>query len=309
MRVSTRFRRLEIAATRVPPRARLTVPDRDPRDRDPRPQALVVQQTALGGTSPRGGCASQSRDQRRRASLVAADAAGAFFHERDFSRASPCVASVAPPPKSAPPLLRHTRWTETEVFAPTKCGKLRRRRGGGGDENRDPRGAAGGGGGAPWGSGDGAFGAGEPADGAGADGSDGVFGSGDDGGGGGGSNWGDGGGGGGGDGHDEINRWIDGEFVPGGGNLMWAWHAACGVALAGSVQHAVDAALAEHRRGEADPAAAPAVVKAVASAKVLPGASSAALERLAAARAGACLASIASAHALKAAQPKLSMSA
>ena len=75
------------------------------------------------------------------------------------------------------------------------------------------------------------------------------------------------------------------------------------------MQHAVDAALAEHRRGEADPAAAPAVVKAVASAKVLPGASSAALERLAAARAGACLASIASAHALKAAQPKLSMSA
>ena len=308
MRVSTRFRRLEIAATRVPPRARLTVPDRDPRARDPRPQALVVQQTALGGTSPRGGCASQSRDQRRRASLVAADAAGALFHERDFSRASPCVASVAPPPKSAPPLLRHTRWTETEVFAPTKCGKLRRRRGGGGDENRDPRGAAGGGGGAPWGSGDGAFGAGEPADGAGADGSDGVFGSGDDGGGGGGSNWGDGGGGGGGDGHDEINRWIDGGFVPGGGNLMWAWHAACGVALAGSVQHAVDAALAEHRRGEADPAAAPAVVSAVASAKVLPGASSAALERLAAARAGACLASIASAHALRQ-QPKLSMSA
>ena len=151
-------------------------------------------------------------------------------------------------------------------------------------------------------------GAGEPADGAGADGSDGVFGSGDDGGGGGGSNWGDGGGGGGGDGHDEINRWIDGEFVPGGGNLMWAWHAACGVALAGSVQHAVDAALAEHRRGEADPAAAPAVVSAVASAKVLPGASSAALERLAAARAGACLASIASAHALRQ-QPKLSMSA
>ena len=239
MRVSTRF---EIAATRVPPRARLTVPARDPRDRDPRPQALVVQQTALGGTSPRGGCASQSRDQRRRASLVAADAAGALFHERDFSRASPCVASVAPPPKSAPPLLRHTRWTETEVFAPTKCGKLRRRRGGGGD------------------------------------------------------------------GHDEINRWIDGEFVPGGGNLMWAWHAACGVALAGSVQHAVDAALAEHRRGEADPAAAPAVVSAVASAKVLPGASSAALERLAAARAGACLASIASAHALRQ-QPKLSMSA
>ena len=37
--------------------------------------------------------------------------------------------------------------------------------------------------------------------------------------------------------------------------------------------------------GEADPAAAPAVVSAVASAKVLPGASSAALERLAAARA------------------------
>ena len=193
MRVSTRFRRLEIAATRVPPRARLTVPDRDPRDRDPRPQALVVQQTALGGTSPRGGCASQSRDQRRRASLVAADAAGAFFHERDFSRASPCVASVAPPPKSAPPLLRHTRWTETEVFAPTKCGKLRRRRGGGGDENRDPRGAAGGGGGAPWGRrrrlrrrrarGR-----------AGADGSNGVFGSGDDGGGGGGSNWGGAGG-------------------------------------------------------------------------------------------------------------------
>ena len=161
MRVSTRFRPV---ATRVPPRARLTVPDRDPRDRDPRPQALVVQQTALGGTSPRGGCASQSRDQRRRASLVAADAAGALFHERDFSRASPCVASVAPPPKSAPPLLRHTRWTETEVFAPTKCGKLRRRRGGGGDENRDPRGAAGGGGGAPWGS---TLRAGEPADGAG----------------------------------------------------------------------------------------------------------------------------------------------
>ena len=303
MRVSTRFRRLEIAATRVPPRVRLNVPARNPRDRDPRPQVLAVQQTALGGTSPRGGCASQSRDQRRHASLVAAGAAGTLFP------ASPCVASVAPPPKSAPPILRHTRWTETEVFAPTKCGKLRRRRGGGGDENRDPWGAAGGGGGAPWGSGDGDFGAGEPADGAGADGSDGVFGSGDDGGAGGGSNWGGGGGGGGGDdGHDEINRWIDGEFVPGGGNLMWAWHTACGVALAGSVQHAVDAALAEHRRGEADPAAAAAAVSAVASAKVLPGASSAALERLAAARAGACLASIASAHALRQ-QPKLSMSA
>jgi len=303
MRVSTRFRRLEIAATRVPPRIRLNVPARNPRDRDPRPQALAVHQTALGGTSPRGGCASQSRDQRRHASLVAAGAAGTLFP------ASPCVASVAPPPKSAPPILRHTRWTETEVFAPTKCGKLRRRRGGGGDENRDPWGAAGGGGGAPWGSGDDAFGAGEPADGAGADGSDGVFGSGDDGGGGGGSNWGGGGGGGGGDdGHDEINRWIDGEFVPGGGNLMWAWHTACGVALAGSVQRAVDAALAEHRRGDADPAAAAAAVSAVASAKVLPGASSAALERLAAARAGACLASIASAHALRQ-QPKLSMSA
>ena len=110
-------------------------------------------------------------------------------------------------------------------------------------------------------------------------------------------------------GHDEINRWIDGEFVPGGGNLMWAWHAACGVALA-----LVGAARGRRRagrapEGEADPAAAPAVVKAVASAKVLPGASSAALERLAAARAGACLASIASAHGLKAAQPKLSMSA
>ena len=40
------------------------------------------------------------------------------------------------------------------------------------------------------------------------------------------------------DGRDESDRWIDGEFVPGGGNLMWAWHTACGVALAGSVQHA-----------------------------------------------------------------------
>ena len=303
MRVSTRFRRLEIAATRVPPRVRLNVPARNPRDRDPRPQVLAVQQTALGGTSPRGGCASQSRDQRRRASLVAAGAAGTLFP------ASPCVASVAPPPKSAPPILRHTRWTETEVFAPTKCGKLRRRRGGGGDENRDPRGAAGGGGGAPWGSGDGAFGAGEPADGAGADGSDGVFGSGDDGGDGGGSNWGGGGGGGGGDdGHDEINRWIDGEFVPGGGNLMWAWHTACGVALAGSVQHAVDAALADRRRGDADSAVAASCASAVASATVLPGASSAALEQLTAARAGMCLASISSAHALRQ-QPKLSMSA
>ena len=289
----------------VSPRARLTVrrPHQTPPDRK-HEQALAVQQTALGGTSPRGPV-SQSRDRRGRASLAAAGAAGALISHS----ASPCVASVAPPPKSAPPILRHTRWTETEVFAPTKCGKLRRRRGGGGDENRDPRGAAGGGGGAPWGSGDGAFGAGEPADGAGADGSDGVFGSGDDGGDGGGSNWGGGGGGGGGDdGHDEINRWIDGEFVPGGGNLMWAWHTACGVALAGSVQHAVDAALADRRRGDADSAVAASCASAVASATVLPGASSAALEQLTAARAGMCLASISSAHALRQ-QPKLSMSA
>jgi hypothetical protein len=261
---------------------------------------LAVQQTALGGTSPRGR-ASQSRDRRRRlegqARLVAAGAAGAAV-------ASPCVASVAPPPKSAPPIVRHTSWTETEVFAPTKCGKLRRRKGGGGDENRDPRDSSGGDG-ARWDKGDGAFGPGEPecpSDGGGADGSDGVFGSGDEGGGGG-SNWGSGGGGGGGgggDGHDEINRWIDGEFVPNDGNLMWAWHTACGVALAGSVQHAVDAALAERRR----PCVEPLPLDPAAAACV----SSAALERLTAARAGMCLASITSAHALRQ-QPKLSMSA
>jgi len=263
-------------------------------------KALAVQQTALGGTSPRGR-ASQSRDRRRRlegqARLVAAGAAGAAV-------ASPCVASVAPPPKSAPPIVRHTSWTETEVFAPTKCGKLRRRKGGGGDENRDPRDSSGGDG-ARWDKGDGAFGPGEPecpSDGGGADGSDGVFGSGDEGGGGG-SNWGSGGGGGGGgggDGHDEINRWIDGEFVPNDGNLMWAWHTACGVALAGSVQHAVDAALAERRR----PCVEPLPLDPAAAACV----SSAALERLTAARAGMCLASITSAHALRQ-QPKLSMSA
>ena len=291
---------------RVSPRARLTILCPRSPTKPTNNQALAVQQTALGAASP-GSRASQSRDRRARASLAAAGAAGALGSHP----ASPCVASVAPPPKSAPPIVRHTRWTETEVFAPTKCGKLRRRKGGGGDENRDPRGSAGSGdgGGPRSGSDDGAFGPGEPADGAGADGSDGGFGSGNDGDGGG-SNWGGGGGGGGGgddDGHDEINRWIDGEFVPGDGNLMWAWHTACGVALAGSAQHVVDAALADRQRGAADPAAA-SCASAVASATVLPDASSAALERLPAARPSLCLASISSAHALRQ-QPKLCMSA
>ena len=307
MRVSTRFRRLEIAATRVPPRARLTVPARDPRDRDPRPQALVVQQTALGGTSPRGGCASQSRDQRRRASLVAADAAGALFHERDFSRASPCVASVAPPPKSAPPLLRHTRWTETEVFAPTKCGKLRRRRGGGGDENRDPRGAAGGAAARPGGA---ATAPSAPAS-------------------------------------PRTAPALTGRMASSGPGTTAAAAAArtgamaaAAAAATGTTRSTADRRRVRSRGREPDVGVARGVRRRagwVGAARGRrragrapegrggsrggaggglggglregsPGASSAALERLAAARAGACLASIASAHALRQ-QPKLSMSA
>jgi hypothetical protein len=66
------------------------------------------------------------------------------------------------------------------------------------------------------------------------------------------------------------------------------------------VQHAVDAALAERRR----PCVEPLPLDPAAAACV----SSAALERLTAARAGMCLASITSAHALRQ-QPKLSMSA
>ena len=146
---------------RVSPRARLTILCPRSPTKPTNNQALAVQQTALGAASP-GSRASQSRDRRARASLAAAGAAGALGSHP----ASPCVASVAPPPKSAPPIVRHTRWTETEVFAPTKCGKLRRRKGGGGDENRDPRGSAGSGdgGGPRSGSDDGAFGPGEPAD-------------------------------------------------------------------------------------------------------------------------------------------------
>ena len=108
---------------------------------------------------------------------------------------------------------------EVRQAAPPQGRRRRREQG--------PAGSRRGGGGAPWGRRRGAFGAGEPADGAGADGSDGVFGSGDDGGGGGGSNWGDGGGGGGGDGA-RRDQPLDRRRVRSrGGNLMWAWHAAC----------------------------------------------------------------------------------
>ena len=147
-----------------PAASRLTVPARDPRDRDPRPQALVVQQTALGGTSPRGGCgarAATSADARAssRRTPLARFFTNAIFHGRRRA------ASVAPPPKSAPPLCA-TRADRDGGVRATKCGaappqgrRRRREQGPAGSRRGRRRGL---------GERRRAFGAGEPADGAGA---------------------------------------------------------------------------------------------------------------------------------------------
>ena len=211
----------------------------------------------------------------------------------------PCYAFIAPPPKSSPPIVRHVTWTETEVFAPTKAGKLRRRKGPrGNDENADPA--------SPSDYHEFHNSSHEPDSGDGSgDGMDGGS-NGDEGSGG--SNWNGGNGNnGGGDGHGEINRWIDGEYVPGDGNLMWAWHTVCGVAFAGSVQHAVDAVLADRKANisaDSSTIAAAAVSSTVAAAA---GETASAFEMVTAARASMCIASITSAHLLRQ-QPKLEMS-
>lgn len=194
---------------------------------------------------------------------------------------SPSVASIAPPPS----ITRHVTWTSTPtVFAPTKAGKLwRPRKGGGGDENDDPA--------IPGNDGnrhefldehdlDDGNGSGDGMDGGSGDewfGRDGWN------------------GGGGGDG--DVNRWIDGEYARNDGRLMWAWHTVCGVALVGSVQHAVGAAVAGSKASSA----------VISVATTAADENLTAFEAVASARAGARFASITSAH-LSRQQPKLSMS-
>ena len=145
--------------------------------------------------------------------------------------AAPATCSAAPP--ISRPTVSYTIWTETELTAPTKQGKLRRRKGGGGgdgDEGGDHLDDAAGSGGN-------------------FDGFDGGFDGGD--GGGGDGDWsnhhwnsrGSGGGGGGGGGDDwwGDGSWLnDGGGLPEDGNLMWAWQTICGVTFAGSVHHLVE---------------------------------------------------------------------
>lgn len=143
----------------------------------------------------------------------------------------PASCSAAPPPPVTRPSLGYTVWTDKELTAPTKHGKLRRRKGGGGGSDDD------------------SFG--EPND-YGGDWNDGSDGGADDGNGEGGGDWnGSGGwnnhsgsGGGGGDWWGD-GAWMDGSSggIPEDGNVMWAWKTACGVAFFGSVQHIVERSL------------------------------------------------------------------
>jgi hypothetical protein len=145
----------------------------------------------------------------------------------------------APPCTISRPTVSYTVWTETELTAPTKHGKLKRRRGGGGsggDDNGDD--AAG--------SGGNFF-----------DGFDGGDGGDGNGGGDNGGDWsnnnnnnnfrggngGNGGNGGGGEDWWGDGSWMDGSSGSGmaaDGNLLFAWQTLCGVAFAGSVQHIVE---------------------------------------------------------------------
>eukprot|EP00740_Mantoniella_antarctica_P008925 CAMPEP_0181379892 /NCGR_PEP_ID=MMETSP1106-20121128/19240_1 /TAXON_ID=81844 /ORGANISM="Mantoniella antarctica, Strain SL-175" /LENGTH=101 /DNA_ID=CAMNT_0023498859 /DNA_START=480 /DNA_END=782 /DNA_ORIENTATION=+ len=61
----------------------------------------------------------------RRAALIAGAGVTAAM------LAAPAKALAAPPATISRPMVSYTVWTETELTAPTKHGKLRRRRGGG----------------------------------------------------------------------------------------------------------------------------------------------------------------------------------
>jgi hypothetical protein len=186
----------------------------------------------------------------------------------------------------------YTVWTETELTAPTKHGKLRRRRGGGGGGDEDDDGdldASGGGGNF------GNFYGGE-----GGDWSSNGDGGGHFGGGRGGGGSGRGGGGGGGDEWWSDDRWLhdpDGRSIGQGTHLLWVWQTVCGVAFAGSVQHIVDTSMSR---------------RTVARASAVAGARSVGVrvgeETGEVAHVGLCLASLTFAH-LAPLQPVLSISA